>query len=147
MKTIWGSLWVGLMLAAVLLANPSNAEPLHKRGYFNFGSKQVNGGKLPTRFWQGKTNKEIVNLGGWGVLEPWITPSIFQNVSQSLGIVDEFTLCEKLPIAEATSILQSHWSTWYTYVTDLISHLTLAQISGFSSHCIYGDQYSANSSW
>ncbi|QDS71125.1 hypothetical protein FKW77_009783 [Venturia effusa] len=55
-----------------------------------------------------------VNIGGWLVLEPWITPSIFQNVDQSLGIVDEFTLCQKLPYG-ASSILKNHWDNWATY--------------------------------
>jgi len=56
----------------------------------------------------------LVNIGGWGVLEPWITPSIFENLDQSLGIVDEFTLCQKLP-GQAASILNSHWSTFYRF--------------------------------
>jgi aryl-phospho-beta-D-glucosidase BglC (GH1 family) len=56
----------------------------------------------------------VVNLGGWGVLEPWITPSIFENLNQSLGIVDEYTLCEKLGTAEASGILFGHWASFYT---------------------------------
>jgi hypothetical protein len=65
----------------------------------------------------------IVNLGGWGILEPWITPSIFENVDQSLGIVDEFTLTQKLSVEDASGILYSHWSTFYTSepLSDLIS--------------------------
>lgn len=55
-----------------------------------------------------------MNIGGWLVLEPWITPSIFQNLDQSLGIVDEFTLCQKLP-DQAPAILRNHWNTFATY--------------------------------
>lgn len=55
-----------------------------------------------------------VNIGGWLVLEPWITPSIFQNVDQSLGIVDELTLCQNLP-SQAPGILRKHWDTFATY--------------------------------
>jgi hypothetical protein len=52
-----------------------------------------------------------LNIGGWLVLEPWITPSIFQNVDQSLGIVDEFTLTQKLGSQAAYNILKPHVST------------------------------------
>ncbi|KAK5945193.1 glucan exo-1,3-beta-glucosidase [Knufia obscura] len=51
-----------------------------------------------------------VNLGGWLVLEPWITPSIFQKYGGS--VVDEYTLCQQDPNAEG--VLQSHWSSWVT---------------------------------
>lgn len=42
------------------------------------------------------------------MLEPWITPSIFQNLDQSLGIVDEFTLTQKLGSDAAYGILKAH---------------------------------------
>jgi glucan 1,3-beta-glucosidase len=62
-----------------------------------------------------------VNLGGWLLLEPydpwalfsranrrrWITPSIFETIDQTLGIVDEYTLCERLP-HHAPQILREH---------------------------------------
>ena len=55
--------------AAALLATVGNAAPasplsgLSKRDLpFDFGNEKVRG----------------VNLGGWLVLEPWITPSIFE---------------------------------------------------------------------
>ncbi|RMZ79027.1 hypothetical protein DV737_g3603, partial [Chaetothyriales sp. CBS 132003] len=51
-----------------------------------------------------------VNIGGWLVLEPWITPSIFAQFPAG-NVVDEFTLAQQ-PNAE--SILQEHWSTWAT---------------------------------
>jgi hypothetical protein len=50
------------------------------------------------------------HIRGWLVLEPWITPSIFQNLDQSLGIVDEFTLTEKLGSKAALDILKPHVS-------------------------------------
>ena len=61
---------------------------------FTFGSDLVKG----------------VNIGGWLVLEPWITPSIFQQFGGS--VVDEYTLCQQAGNAEA--ILQAHWSSWAT---------------------------------
>jgi glucan 1,3-beta-glucosidase len=50
------------------------------------------------------------HVRGWLVLEPWITPSIFQKLDQSLGIVDEFTLTEKLGSKAALDILKPHVS-------------------------------------
>ncbi|KAL8740803.1 MAG: hypothetical protein Q9190_006529 [Brigantiaea leucoxantha] len=49
-----------------------------------------------------------VNIGGWLVLEPWITPSIFQ--AQDGTVVDEWTLCEQ--VENASDILQKHWDSW-----------------------------------
>jgi len=54
-----------------------------------------------------------VNLGGWFVLEPWITPSIFENTNNT-DIVDEFTFGQLLDADTALNILQSHWETWIT---------------------------------
>jgi len=60
------------------------------------------------------TKKVIgVNLGGWFVLEPWITPSIFINTNNT-DIVDEFTMGQKLDKDVAVSILTQHWQTWIT---------------------------------
>ncbi|GAB7353179.1 hypothetical protein MBLNU459_g3707t1 [Dothideomycetes sp. NU459] len=53
-----------------------------------------------------------VNLGGWLVLEPWITPSIFQAYPITEGIVDEYTLGEKLGYQAAKSVLTTHWNNW-----------------------------------
>jgi glucan 1,3-beta-glucosidase len=44
-------------------------------------------------------------------LPRWITPSIFESVDQSLGIVDEYTLCAN-DEANAPQILGSHWDNW-----------------------------------
>jgi len=52
-----------------------------------------------------------VSLGGWLVLEPWITPSVFHNYGGS--VVDEYTLCQKDP-DNAKAVLQAHWSSWVT---------------------------------
>lgn len=42
------------------------------------------------------------------VLEPWITPSIFQPFGGS--VVDEYTLTQNNP--NAGDILRSHWDSW-----------------------------------
>ena len=51
-----------------------------------------------------------VNLGGWLVLEKWITPSLYASVPAE----DEFTLCQTLGKAKATERLKRHRETWIT---------------------------------
>lgn len=53
-----------------------------------------------------------VNIGGWLVLEPWITPSIFENVGDAA--VDEWSLCETLGADQCRSTLSGHWASWIT---------------------------------
>jgi glucan 1,3-beta-glucosidase len=63
-----------------------------------------------------------VNIGGWLVLEPWITPSLFypflgkhtnNNNNNKIGM-DMYTFCEVLGPLQANKILRNHWSTWVT---------------------------------
>ncbi|KIX07942.1 uncharacterized protein Z518_02596 [Rhinocladiella mackenziei CBS 650.93] len=67
------------------------ASPLAKR-QFSYGSTPVRG----------------VNIGGWLLLEPWITPSVFEPFDES--VVDEYTLCQNVP--NAADILRGHWDSW-----------------------------------
>ncbi|KAL4997316.1 glycoside hydrolase superfamily [Aspergillus recurvatus] len=53
-----------------------------------------------------------VNLGGWLVLEPWITPSLFDEAGDEA--VDEYTLTEVLGSEKAAARLSEHWSTFIT---------------------------------
>jgi hypothetical protein len=58
-----------------------------------------------------------VNLGGWMVLEPWITPSLFyQFLGQGPGTTafDTYSFCEVLGPEEANRQLRNHWETWVT---------------------------------
>lgn len=48
-----------------------------------------------------------VNIGGWLVLEPWITPAIFEEVGDAA--VDEWTLTEVLGKEKARDRLLEHW--------------------------------------
>ncbi|KAI0067460.1 glycoside hydrolase family 5 protein [Artomyces pyxidatus] len=66
-----------------------------------------------TAFQYGTTPIRGVNLGGWFVLEPWITPSIFENTNNT-AIVDEYTFGLLQDNATALAALQQHWSTWIT---------------------------------
>jgi len=87
---------VALLAFAPLL---SLAAPTYKRDLkFPYGAIKVRG----------------VNLGGWFVLEPWITPSIFEPWANSNTVVDEYTLCQTLGKDQAYSTLSNHWNTWIT---------------------------------
>ncbi|CAD6957755.1 unnamed protein product [Tilletia laevis] len=66
---------------------------LNKRA-FNFGTTKVRG----------------VNLGGWLVAEPWITPSLFSAVDSR--VVDEWTFGQY--VRDARRRLQRHWATFIT---------------------------------
>ncbi|EDO17079.1 hypothetical protein Kpol_530p49 [Vanderwaltozyma polyspora DSM 70294] len=60
-----------------------------------------------------------VNIGGWLVLEPYITPSIFEafrtNDYNDDGIpVDEYHFCKWLGYDEAQNRLVEHWDSFYT---------------------------------
>ena len=48
------------------------------------------------------------------MLEPWITPSIFQPYAASSNVVDEWTLTSSLGKEVAGSLLSQHWDSWIT---------------------------------
>jgi len=79
-------------LPAGMMSKVKRDDPLK----FDFGGEKVRG----------------VNLGGWFVLEPWITPSIFEATPDN--VVDEYTFCHTLGSSEAYNRLSSHWSSWIT---------------------------------
>lgn len=58
------------------------------------------------------------NLGGWLVLEPWITPSLFYRFlgkTKSEGVaMDSHTFCEVLGPLEGNRVLRAHWEAWVT---------------------------------
>ncbi|KAK6007158.1 hypothetical protein QM012_006166 [Aureobasidium pullulans] len=84
-------------LATLSAAATAFAAPHMKRANgFNWGHEVMRG----------------VNIGGWLVLEPWITPSIFQAYPMSEGIIDEYTLGEKLGQDAAYNVLKPHWDSW-----------------------------------
>ncbi|PIL31368.1 hypothetical protein GSI_06067 [Ganoderma sinense ZZ0214-1] len=83
------------VLLALLAHSVLGDSPIHPS--FPYGSSKVRG----------------VNLGGWLVLEPWITPSLFDNTGNN-GIVDEWTFAQFQDRSTAQSALQQHWDTWIT---------------------------------
>lgn len=64
---------------------------------------------------QGSEKVRGVNIGGWLVIEPWITPSLFDGIDSSLGAIDEYTLGQQLGADQALPILRQHWDTWCTW--------------------------------
>jgi aryl-phospho-beta-D-glucosidase BglC (GH1 family) len=62
-----------------------------------------------------------INLDGWLVLEPFITPSFFEKYEPSLGIVDEWTLVQHLNATEGMAsvkkLLETHYATFITEET------------------------------
>ena len=65
-----------------------------------------------------------VNLGGWMVLEPWITPSLFYQFlsgREGTAAFDTYTFCEVLGAEEANKQLRNHWDKWVT--EDIIAQL------------------------
>jgi len=79
-----------------------------------------------------------VNLGGWLVLEKWITPSLFTG----LNAIDETSYCVELGEAEATRRLHHHWNTFIT--RDDFSWLQRAGINAVRlpvGHWLFGKDY------
>ena len=58
------------------------------------------------------------NIGGWMVLEPWITPSLFYRFlgkTRSEGVgMDSWTFCEALGPEEGNNVMRAHWDAWLT---------------------------------
>lgn len=58
-----------------------------------------------------------VNIGGWLVLEPWITPSLFEqfrNTPYEKTAIDETTFNSRLGTDVATRQLEEHWTNFVT---------------------------------
>jgi len=58
-----------------------------------------------------------VNLGGWMVLEPWITPSLFYQFlgkGEGTSAMDMHSFCTVLGPEEGNKQLRRHWKTWVT---------------------------------
>ncbi|CAG8973961.1 hypothetical protein HYALB_00010081 [Hymenoscyphus albidus] len=83
---------------AIACLSAVEATPLKRAPTFNFDSEKVRG----------------VNLGGWFVLEPWITPSMFQQWEYGGGVVDEYTMTAALGKSAAQNYLNAHWDTFIT---------------------------------
>ncbi|KAG0096463.1 hypothetical protein BGZ93_004495 [Podila epicladia] len=67
----------------------------------------------PFDYANGAVKMRGVNLGGWLVLEPFITPSLFDPYV-SAGVVDEYTLCKHLGPDASRKLLENHYASWVT---------------------------------
>ncbi|KAH8704944.1 glycoside hydrolase superfamily [Talaromyces proteolyticus] len=75
-------------------AQPNSNVPALKNS-FPYGSSPIRG----------------VNIGGWLSIEPFITPSFFAQYPITAGIVDEYTLSQKLG-SSAASTIEAHYATF-----------------------------------
>jgi glucan 1,3-beta-glucosidase len=82
---------VGLL---ALSTNASPLQPVKRAPPFDYNSNKVRG----------------VNTGGWFVLEPWISPSLFQGNDA----IDEYTMVAAIGKEAAQSKLRDHWNSWIT---------------------------------
>lgn len=79
----------------------------------------------------GKEPMRGVNIGGWLVLEPWITPSLFDGKPE--WVVDEWTYGAYMRTQnDSMSEIRNHWNTWFQF-TELQEYvrftLTLIPVS------------------
>lgn len=92
-----------LLLLTLALAAPAPTLRLERKGLqWDYQNDKIRG----------------VNLGGWFVLEPYITPSLFDSWSQGLDDsntpVDEYHFCQVLGKDVAQLRLDQHWLSWFT---------------------------------
>ncbi|EPS41447.1 hypothetical protein H072_4638 [Dactylellina haptotyla CBS 200.50] len=72
---------------------------------------------LKDSFEYGKTPMRGVNIGGWLLLEPFITPSFFKKYDLSFGVVDEYTLTKYLGAKQTAQTMEKHYATFVTEQT------------------------------
>jgi glucan 1,3-beta-glucosidase len=72
---------------------------------------------LQDSFQYGKMPIRGVNVGGWLNIEPFITPSFFENFGARDNVVDEYTLMTKLGPTTAKQKLEQHYSSFITKQT------------------------------
>ena len=87
------ALLAGALACSIPLARADN--PISPS--FSYGSEKVRG----------------VNIGGWLVAEPWITPSLFDNTGDD-RIIDEWTFGQYQDAGAAKAAMQAHWDSFYT---------------------------------
>ncbi|KAJ5746460.1 hypothetical protein N7520_011642 [Penicillium odoratum] len=95
-------------LVVALLAALGQASKLGHASKLTKAQKQVS----PLFGYGTDTKVRGVNLGGWLVLEPWITPSIFDDAGDAA--VDEWSLCTVLGTDQCRTVLAKHWSSFIT---------------------------------
>lgn len=104
---------ISLILSIIYITRIIYAQPIthkvpsvffaNKKRYFDYSQTLIQG----------------VNIGGWLVLEPYITPSLFESFRKfkesDEGIpVDEYHFCKFQDFSTAKEILIQHYNTFYT---------------------------------
>lgn len=109
-----------MLILAVLLSLVAASQNV------NSGNPLVGADKRPNvkltargQCWDYENDKIFgVNLGGWFVTEPYITPSLYNTWRKpnddSDVPVDEYHLCQKLGKDACFQLLSKHWLLWYT---------------------------------
>jgi glucan 1,3-beta-glucosidase len=86
-----------------------------------------------------KSGKKLrgVNLGGWLVLEKWMTPSLFEGLQAR----DETSYCVELG-AKAAQTLKNHWNTFITREDFAwLAHTGINAVRIPIGHWIFGPDY------
>nr|ACP74152.2 exo-beta-1,3-glucanase [Cyberlindnera saturnus] len=92
------------LLSLLTLALGALSSPIPSQG----------GAQIYKRSFNYQTDKlRGVNIGGWLVLEPYITPSLFEVFGDNIP-VDEYHYHQYLGAELAQSRLQQHWGSWIT---------------------------------
>ena len=87
---------------------------------------------LNKNFTYGTTPIRGVNIGGWLSIEPFITPSFFSKYSTIDGVIDEYTLTQKLGSAAAPT-LELHYATFIQ--EDDFAEMAAAGLEQFNGCC------------
>ncbi|VEU20268.1 DEKNAAC101161 [Brettanomyces naardenensis] len=101
---------------------------------------------LKKRDWDYSSEKiHGVDIGGWLVLEPYITPSLFEAFGDNPP-VDEYHYTQWLGKEEASNRLQNHWSTWITetdfsYIAGMGLNFVRIPIGYWAFDLLEGDPY------
>ncbi|KAI8373881.1 glycoside hydrolase superfamily [Blakeslea trispora] len=96
-----------------------------------------------------------INLGGWLVLEPFITPKIFEQPmpgKESPRVIDEWHLCEALGPEEAKRQLTHHYKTFVTEsdfkkIADMGFNHVRIPTGHWAVEAIEGEPFVAHVSW
>lgn len=114
------SFWCLLLWITTTLAFSNNGSSVQTNSTVNITS--FSNVSSPFGYTNGNTSNSFhyrgVALGGWLLLEPWITPLLFNATIPASGntsemAVDEYTFCQVLGKDEALKRLHNHWTTFY----------------------------------
>jgi glucan 1,3-beta-glucosidase len=72
---------------------------------------------LQDPFDYGKMKIRGINVGGWLNIEPFITPSLFENFKTADGVIDEWTLTTRLGPSKSKDMLEKHYASFVTQQT------------------------------